>query len=580
MSRAVRLAAALTLSSALALLPAQGAPVQGSGPLGGAPVPAPAIALRHFDVAAAAVQDVTLLPGPSGSLIGEVELGGVQRVLHLFPHDVRAPGFRLLLRDAQGERPAPLPPSVTFRGAVAGDPAAIVAAGCWDLGLRAVVRLGDGAEFGIAPLRSCDPTATPARHVVWSMADARNLAVACGTAHQAGVPAATGGPDNLTICEFAIDADHAFFQFHGNATAVHNDVTTLLNAVDAAYQNDLQITHLLTGLVVWTGPDPYTTIDPTGLLAQFAAWWNANQGGVPRDLAHLLTGRNLQGLTVGLAYVGSVCGAGAYGLSETTYTNNFNLRTKLMAHEMGHGWGANHCDGDPDCGIMCSSPGCGSSGFGSRSRAVIGAFRATRNCLQFPNVAPAITAVTPATVGSFQPVEVTLTGSAFNGASAVQIGPVTIPRAQFALIDDRTIRVTPPRGLPIGSAAVTVTNAAGTSPAVGLGYTAAVPPVLQAPAGVFGGLTARFDFAARPAHPWVLVAALGPATHAVQGVPVLQNLSLLSIGTLDAAGIGSWQVPVPPGLGGLVIHTQMIEGDPVQLLLLGSSPVRQVVFFF
>ena len=93
-----------------------------AGQLPPASVAVPRDILRAFDLRQATVQDL-VLPPAGRSLSVYVTLDGHGRRLLLRPHDVRAADFKLLL-DRGGEltelRPAP---SLTYRGAVEGDPA-------------------------------------------------------------------------------------------------------------------------------------------------------------------------------------------------------------------------------------------------------------------------------------------------------------------------------------------------------------------------------------------------------------------------------------------------------------------------
>ncbi|MFQ5806245.1 MAG: immunoglobulin domain-containing protein, partial [Phycisphaerae bacterium] len=107
--------------------------------------------------------------------------------------------------------------------------------------------------------------------------------------------------------------------------------------------------------------------------------------GVLRDVAHLMTGKDLNGGVIGIAWLGVICNTSqGYGLSQSRFTGNFTNRVGLTAHEVGHNWDAVHCDGDGDCFIMCSGlGGCAHNvtRFGSRSIGDIVPFRNTRPCL-------------------------------------------------------------------------------------------------------------------------------------------------------------------------------------------------------
>ncbi|MGY8757528.1 MAG: zinc-dependent metalloprotease family protein, partial [Phycisphaerales bacterium] len=80
--------------------------------------------------------------------------------------------------------------------------------------------------------------------------------------------------------------------------------------------------------------DPYTATDAGTFLDQFRTEWNNNQGSVQRDVAHLFTGKNLSGGTIGIAWLGVVCDNYGYGLVESDCCGSFGCTTDLSAHEL------------------------------------------------------------------------------------------------------------------------------------------------------------------------------------------------------------------------------------------------------
>lgn len=128
---------------------------------------------------------------------------------------------------------------------------------------------------------------------------------------------------------------------------------------------------------VWTtSSDPYTSSDDSTLLHQFKDYWNAHRSDVGRDLAHLFTGRDLDGATIGIAFVATACERNfAYALSQ-----DHSLMVKIVAHEIGHNLGAGHDSSgnppaDPCSGngpIMCTPIQLsGPNSFSSRSQTEI-----------------------------------------------------------------------------------------------------------------------------------------------------------------------------------------------------------------
>lgn len=316
----------------------------------------------------------------------QLELDGGPRTLVLRPASLRAPDFELRVQGASGLlAPSNPPPPVSVRGELRGVPGSAAAGALVDGRLQLVLRPGaNRAPWALAPL----PNGSHALFPIDAVVDAEGE---CGSyaPHLAGAPAqaVAAAASQPMVAELAIDADFEFYEANGSSLAqTVADIEAVVAATELIYSADVTVSYQLTSITVrTTSDDPYTSFDSGGLLVEFRNHWNAQQGAVPRDLAHLFTGRNLNGSTIGVAYVGVVCnGFSGYGLSQSRFSSNFVRRVGLTAHELGHNWSANHCNGDPDCAIMCSGLG-GCSGeleqFGASALASIEQEKSSSGCL-------------------------------------------------------------------------------------------------------------------------------------------------------------------------------------------------------
>ncbi|MCE2885409.1 MAG: M12 family metallo-peptidase [Planctomycetaceae bacterium] len=208
------------------------------------------------------------------------------------------------------------------------------------------------------------------------------------TCHVADAPASKGDVEDGSQAEgglagtpecrqvrVAFDTDVEFLQVYGgDQDAAVGYVATLASALNAIYTRDLGVRLSTSYVRFWSGNDPWTSADTLAQLTQFKSVWDSTMIPVQRDLAHLLSARNLGG---GVAYLPGLCttgqqagsGAGAYGVSAnlngyfpTPLVDNEpqNWDPFVVAHELGHNFGAphTHAYNPPLDGCGLSPPDC------------------------------------------------------------------------------------------------------------------------------------------------------------------------------------------------------------------------------
>lgn len=287
-----------------------------------------------------------------------------------------------------------------YRGTIEGDEGTIVAAHLTQAGgLQMIIAGGDGVTRFVEPNLGARGLGKLRSHVIYSAIDLEpregSCAVELGEEQDApeqqvltgGDRMGSTGDPQILVAELAIDADYEYFQLFGSSTsAVTEDVASLMAMVNVVYERDTGITHRISALIIRTSPnDPYSSTESSALLNEMVSHWRANESSVQRDLAHLFTGKDLDGSIIGRAKVGVVCGSSAYAISQARYTTNVARRVGLIAHELGHNWGADHCTGEAACQIMCSSlggcDGLGEPGFVNSSASEIAGFADRLSCL-------------------------------------------------------------------------------------------------------------------------------------------------------------------------------------------------------
>ncbi|HKS55569.1 MAG TPA: M12 family metallo-peptidase [Steroidobacteraceae bacterium] len=219
------------------------------------------------------------------------------------------------------------------------------------------------------------PPADASRTVVFRLADAKMDAGAAACGSESAPVKASDAYDELTtelksttVAMQAVGAtrrldvsalgDAHFFYRYGNEKDARDAILTRLNNVDGIYSSQLAIEiHVGTLSVPDAEHDQLSlATDPKSLLRDLANLRKRSADLNSQGVTHLFTDRELDGSTIGIAYLDSLCDKqNAVGLTES---RNVWLDSLVAAHELGHNFGADH-DGAQDG----SCPNTPSSGF-------------------------------------------------------------------------------------------------------------------------------------------------------------------------------------------------------------------------
>lgn len=317
-------------------------------------------AMASIGLARGSVQTVRPIARTTGETSVYLSLDGRDVELVLEPYSMRRQYTQAMVEGPVGVlTPIDLPPSKTYRGTVRGAASGVAAVTIDGPSIRARVILDDGSDWYVQPI----PDDRGGGHAIYRGED---VAEAPGTCAADGAPAGTREPlaapeaqsSGCVDAEIAIEAEYAYYAWNGgSSTQTINDIDAVMNAVELIYARDAKIGYKITQYLIQTTNGKYSSSDANTKMNQFQSWWNANQGSVPRDLAHLMTGPLNYG-QLGVAYYSVICNTSqAYGISYSYWTTNWTNRVAVTAHELGHNWGATHCNSQPDCYVMCTNIG-------------------------------------------------------------------------------------------------------------------------------------------------------------------------------------------------------------------------------
>ncbi|HKQ47647.1 MAG TPA: M12 family metallo-peptidase [Phycisphaerae bacterium] len=355
----------------------------------------------------------------NGEKLVDVALDGQMHAIRLTPYTMRSEDFQVLVPDASGALvPTEIPDALTYRGYLTAEPQSQVAASIIDGKSHMTILRADGEIWNVQPIQTGALRAglPDDLHAVYKARDVIGGEGDCGVAGlPVQIPSPNGGGEPAVIpegggprianrrCRIVFDTDVEFYQANGSSiSATVTDIEMIMNQVGLIYQNQVAISYYETAVIVRTAiPQPYSSFNADTLLCQFGENWNNNLPSFPRNVGHLFTGKDLNGTTVGLGWIGAICAGNfnncnpsgsslAYSLVQSQFSTTLASRVQDSAHELGHNWNACHCNTGGNCGGGTSNPNncgimtsniSGQSTFDAAAMTAITSWRDSASCL-------------------------------------------------------------------------------------------------------------------------------------------------------------------------------------------------------
>ena len=149
----------------------------------------------------------------------------------------------------------------------------------------------------------------------------------------------------------AVETDYELFLRYGSVEGVIAHVEQVFDRIAIAYRRDLGVDLEIGSLEIWAVEEDPFTVESGFLdaLNEVGDHWHAEHAGIPRALAHFMSGKT--GIAGGIGYHGVLCRAdamvgghwgGGYSLTGSHGVFGDHRDFFVTAHELGHNFRAYH----------------------------------------------------------------------------------------------------------------------------------------------------------------------------------------------------------------------------------------------
>jgi hypothetical protein len=318
-----------------------------------------------LDIDRVVLQSVRLQGPENMTLVIPSQTRNVDVEVELVKVDIFTPDFQVTLGSTGRATEVEL--GTHYRGIVKGDEHSVVSFSFFEHEVMGLVATHEG-NFVLGKLQGTD---WDGEHIFYNDKDLlEDFAFDCATPdddfkgyakHQLTLDTDRAPGDCIRMYN---EVDHDIHNNKGGVTGATNYITGLLNEVITLYAAE-GITTVISEILVWDVPSPYSSTSSSGMLSDFQAATGAFNG----DLGHLFSYQASGGIAAGFS---GICNSNpdnskCFSSIDATYSAvpTYSWSVMVTTHELGHLWGSRHTHACVWNGNNTAIDGCAGSTEGS-----------------------------------------------------------------------------------------------------------------------------------------------------------------------------------------------------------------------